>query len=71
MVMTAIMMLVLTYKMTYQLKHISPYNRFHASCEATFKNNDNQQYQLVTITMQNITKFPTIDCKITKSPAVV
>ena len=69
--MKALMMLALTYMMTYQLKNIGPDNRFHASCEAAFKNNDNQQYQLVTIIMQNITKFPTIDCKITKSPAVV
>ena len=37
MVMTSIMMLVLTYMMTYQLKHIGPDNRFHASCGATFK----------------------------------
>ena len=64
MVMTAIMMLVLTYMMTYQLEHISPDNRFHTSCGATFKNNDNSQHQYQLIMSQNITKFPTIQFRI-------
>ena len=50
--MTSIMMLVLTYMMTYQLKHISPDNRFHASCGATLRNNDKRQHQYQSIIMQ-------------------
>ena len=44
MALTALMMLALTYMMTYQLKNIGPDNRFHASCGATFKNKENRQH---------------------------